>query len=395
MALLVLFFAMLLMLYFMINDTYWVNENGEEVHGISVIGMAREEKHKWAGMLTGEQIAKVIEENNRINATSENQSDNIQKQNIAYSWKQGFKDIRYLMNYSYGEFQEWSYDTADYLTPERAADFYPNRIRNLQEWLKEGGDGASAFTEKEKNFLMEQYKNLNTPLYYDYHDGWENMLQWAAGMIMITTIVLGFLCAGIFADEFRLKASAVFYSSYHGRRKAVTAKIKAGFLIVTAVYWISVLIYSAIILGIFGAEGINCPIQVTRAGWKSFYNITIGQEYLMILLGGYLGCLFMSALVMLVSAGVRSSLLAVTVPFALIFLPSFLSELKTPALNKILGLMPDQLLQIKMVLTYFNLYEIGGKVFGSIPLLMIIYLPFMLALIPAIYWSYKRHQVMG
>lgn len=392
-SLLVLAALLAVVMYFMISDTIWVNEKGDGEKGFGAIQKLREAKRDWAGMLTEEEICRVIQENNRINNTPEAQSEEIWQQDIAYGWKQGFYDIRNLLVYSYGGFQDYDYYLADTLTPEQAGEFYQNRIKNLEEWLAKEEGGANIFSEKEKAFLMEQYQKLETPLFYDYQDGWKNLFQWAPAMAMITTMVLGFLCAGIFADEFRLKASAVLFSSYHGRKRAVRAKLKAGLLIVTGVYWGIILLYSLIVLGIFGADGAGCPIQSTIAGWKSFYNITNGQAYLLIVMGGYLGCLFMVSLVMLVSAAARSSVLAVTVPFILIFLPSFLSNTDLPLLNRILGLLPDQLLQMNQVVKYFNLYGIGGKVVGAVPVLLAVYLVLTLIVIPVTYRIYRRKQI--
>ena len=81
---------------------------------------------------------------------------------------------------------------------------------------------------------------MKTPLYYDYQAGWKNLFQYSPSIIMILTLVLGFLCAGIFSGEFQLKANAVFYSSYYGRNKAVWAKVKAGAIIITAIRMIEI-----------------------------------------------------------------------------------------------------------------------------------------------------------
>lgn len=392
-ALAVLAFAIIVIVYSLVSQTYWVNENGEMETGFGTIRKIKEAKQEWSGSLTENQIARVIEEKNRINATPQHQSEDMRQQEIAYSWTQGFQDITYLLNYAYGDFQTWDYTVADSLTPDMASDFYPNRMKSLKKWLEEEEGGANLFTDKEKAFLMEQYENLETPFFYEYQEGWKNLFQWASGIAMITALVLGFLCAGIFADEFRQKASAIFYSSYHGRGKAIWTKVTAGLLTVTAVYWAAMLAYSAAVLGIFGIEGSNCPIQSTMVGWKSFYQITNGQEYLMILFGGYLGCLFMTGAVMLVSAAAKSSLLAVTIPFLMIILPSLLMSMNSPTLNKILGLLPDQLLQISSVVKYFNLYEIGGEIFGAVPILAAVYLLLTFILIPMMYFTYKKHQV--
>lgn len=383
--------VLILVLYFMLSDTWYTNSSGNRQTGFAAIAGQKAAVREWSGLLTEERFAQVIEENHRINSSKEHQSEDVQQQNIAYSRKQGIKDILYTMGFAYGSFQDWNYAAADSLTKEQASEFYPNRVIRLKEWL--AGEGADGFREKEKQYLIRQYEALETPYYYEYQDGWKNLFQWSPTIIMITTLVLAYLCAGIFADEFRLKAGSVFYSSCYGRGKAVRAKVKAGFLIATAMYWMEMLLYSAVVLEIYGTQGINCPIQSTMSGWKSFYNITNGQEYLLVLFGGYLGCIFMTALVMLVSAAAKSSLLAVMVPFVLIFLPSFLGEIRHPLMQKILGLLPDQLLQMNAVVKYFNLYGIGGKITGAAPVLLVLYSVLLVIVAPVIYVTYRRKQV--
>ena len=64
-----------------------------------------------------------------------------------------------------------------------------------------------------------------------------------------------------------------------------------------------------------------------------------------------------------------------------------------PLLNKILGLLPDQMLQMNQVVKFFNLYEIGGKVFCAVPILIISYSILLLLIVPVIYFIYRRKEV--
>ena len=210
---------------------------------------------------------------------------------------------------------------------------------------------------------------------------------------MITMLVLGYLLAGIFANEFTWKADAIFFSTIYGRNKAVSAKIKAGFNITTVIYWAMMFLYSAVVLMYHGIDGWNCPVQVGKFGWKCFYNIKVWQEYLLIIAGGYVGCLFIAFLTMWVSAKTRSAVLSVMVPFVIIFIPSFVSNIDSNAVNKILGLLPDRLLQVYDALKYFDLYDLGGKVVGAIPILFVLYGMLAVVLIPVIYREYRFKQV--
>lgn len=212
--------------------------------------------------------------------------------------------------------------------------------------------------------------------------------------MIITVLILGFLVSGIFPGEARLKADSIYFSSYYGRGKATLAKIKAGFFMITICYWIVMLLYSSVVLGALGASGADCVIQTGMDGWKSYYHLTYWQEYLMILFGGYLGSVFISALAMLVSIKTDSAVIAVTIPFLVIFLPSFLRGKTFAFAEKVIGVMPDQFLQLNLALDDFNLYHIGGKITGAIPVIFVLYLLLTLIIVPLCYFIYRKKPVL-
>lgn len=371
-----------------INSSTWVNEKGEEEKGFRAIQKLKEVKSEWSGPLIKDRIAQVINENARINATPEAQSEDIQQQNMAYGWKQGFNDIRELINNSFCAFREYNYYKVDSLSASDAGSFYPNRMASLKRWLD--GEAKFYYTEPEKEFFISKYEKMKEPLHYEYMEGWKYLFEYAATMLMIMAIIIGVLIAPVFSCEKQLNSDAVFYAAYHGRGRAIIAKIKAGFFITTIIYWSMILIYTCAVLGIFGVSGANCRIQAADV-WKSFYNITNLQEYLIVIFGGYVGCVFMAALTMFVSAKSKSTVLAAIVPFILIFAPSVLGILDNRLLSKILGLFPDQLLQMNVVIKLFNVYDIGGIVVGAAGLLFAIYLVLTLILQPVIFLVYRKN----
>ena len=161
-------------------------------------------------------------------------------------------------------------------------------------------------------------------------------------------LTLNFVVAGIFSGEFSYKADSVFYASCHGRGKAVAAKLGAGLLFITFVYFAMTLLYSGIVLAVFGTDGAGLLIQASPMGWKSFYLITNWQKYLLIVFGGYIGTLFILLLTMLVSA------------------------------------------RTNQTASLFALYQIGGKVVGSLHVLPVLYGGLALLLIPIVYQVYRR-----
>ena len=206
--------------------------------------------------------------------------------------------------------------------------------------------------------------------------------------IMVSALLLGYLCAGIFANEYRWKADSVFFSARHGRDRAVWAKIKAGFLLVTGLYWAAVLVYSLVGLGILGFEGWNCQLQIDL--WKSFYRMRLWQAWVLTAVGGYIGNLVFAFFTMWVSAKTRSAVFASTVPFLLAFVPNFLENLNIDTISKLLGLFPDKLLQIYQALRYFYVYDLGFGVFNAMELQLLLWTVLTLALVPLMYRQFRR-----
>lgn len=394
---LVLMAAVVLVTFYIAGPSVeWVNEQGNEERGFHAVQKLRAAKKEWAGVLDEEKLQAVIRENRRIVATPEYQSKDYQQNDIAYSWRQGISDICNLLKFSFADgFRSYDYRRADSLVPEQAKDFYSNRVRLLKDWLNDPTDEAyDRFTEGEKAFLISRYEAMETPLTYDYTTGWDQIMEYSTTIAMFCAMILGYLLAGIFSNEFKWRSDSIFFSSLHGRNQAVKAKIQAGFLLVTLIYWISMLSFSLLTLFYLGFDGWNCPIQVSFWKWKSFYNITVGEHYLMVLFGGYLGNLVISFLVMWVSAKSKSSLLAVTVPYAVVFLPTFLQYFEnSKILGTLLSLFPERLLSIGSNITRFDLLSLGSHVIGTLPVCFLLYSILTLILVPILYRTYRHKQI--
>lgn len=388
--LLILTVVLIIVSYFAVTYVDYVDEDGNNRTGIIAVRSLRDMKNQWAGYITEDVLREVIVQNALVNASAEYQSNDVQENNKAYSKKQGFSDIRDMINHAFCGFREYNYYRADSVTTEEVSEFYARRVSNLEEWLY-SDEAKEQFTDMEKQFLIKQYERLETPLYYEYADGWIALLEYAPSIIMLTVLITSFFVSGIFSNEFQLKADSIYFSTKYGRNKAVKSKVEAGFIIITIIYWVVVLLYSAIVLGILGADGANCAIQAGFGSWKSFYNITYFENCLLTMMGGYIGSLFILTISMLISAKTKSTVLSVTVPFIFVFLPSFLSGFS--ALTEILGLLPDQLLQMNVAIKYFNLYQFGDKVIGAAPIIMILYSVLYVFMLPILYRVYQKAEI--
>lgn len=389
-ALVLLFAVLLLVSVIAIDKVEYVDQKGNDSTGMKAARNLQKEKNKWSGYLTEDVLSKVITENTKINQSDEYLSKNVSENNKAYAKQQGFSDIRNIINSAFGDFQEYDYYKVDSVKASEVGHLYEKRMTGLKEWLKTD-EAKDNFSNAKKQYLIGQYKKLKTPFYYEYADGWKALLECAPSIIMIAVLIIGFLVVGIFSDEFQLKADSIFFTSKLGKGKAIRAKIGAGLAIITMLYWGVMLLYSMIVLTVLGTGGAKCMIQTGFEYWKSFYHLTYFQTYLLTLVGGYFGSLFILTCAMFFSAKTRSTVVAVVIPFVFIFIPSFLTAI--PALSNILGLLPDQLLKINEVLKFFNLYQLDGKVAGALPILMIVYFVFFCILLPILYMTYQKTEI--
>ncbi len=371
------------------------DENAEDsvrrISGYAAAQRLREDAAQYEGALTPEILRRVIEDNQRLLSMPRAQTHEPADENYIYCLKQGYKDIKQLFAVAYEGFQGYDYYAIDRLTPADADSFYPLRIQNLSDWLALP-ENEDTYTPAQRDFILHRYEELDTPLTYHPYMGWNAVFDQAPTVLMIMTFLLGFLLSELFAGESRLKTDVILCSCYHGRKKAVWAKVKAGLILTNAVYWGCMLVFSGVLLLALGTSGGDCPVQITMSGWKSIYNITVFQKYLLILVGGWLGVSFTALLSMLVSAKTRSATLAVAVPFLLIFLPQIVAGFagSSSYLSKILGLLPDHLLQVSVSMSYFNLYTLGGRVFAELEITPWLYLMLCLLLVPMVYRVYRK-----
>lgn len=377
---------------FLNYGTEWVNEEGQQENGLTAVHKRQEAQNKWEGYVNQEMLTKVIQENARINATPEAQSSNVRKRDIAFGWKQGFDPIRELINHFCApNFRSYDYYRADGISGISEDTFYANRIKLLKDWLNDQSDvGYSRYSEAEKQYLISQYENLETPFYFDYFDGWYQLLEGSVYIPSMGILIFGFLLAGIFANEFKWKTDAIYFSTVHGRTRATSDKIKAGLLLVSVLYWAAMLVYSIFTLGYLGFEGGNCVIQFRV--WKSPYNITMWQAWILCLMGGYVGNLFLSVLTMYISAKTKSSVIAVITPFVCLFIPSFLQGI-ADWLDVAVSMLPDSLLLFYQNLGTFNLITIFGKVFRALDVCLPLYALLTMILVPVIYQEFRKKQV--
>ena len=367
-----------------IKDVQYITNSGEQLTGISAGQHLREDIEKWEGTLDDDLLKKVIQKNDEINKKSSGDE--------AYRQKQGIDGIREMINVSFSGMNNYDYYVADNISENEVGNLYEKRISGLKDWLN-SEDVKGTFTQEEEQYLIDKFEELETPFYYEYTEGWKALLDspFLPTLLLIVVVGIGFLVSGIFSDEFRYKAESIFYSTKLGRNKAIMSKMGAGCLTITVVYWASMILYSLIILFALGFDGMDSTIQSGATNWFSMYNLTYLQAYLLVMIGGYIGCFFILMLSMFVSAVSRSTVFEITIPFIFACIPMFLGRISFFA--RIITLFPDMLLRINMEFKSFLLYSVGGHITSVYGILFPCYFILSLVFIPLIYQVYKKLEV--
>lgn len=373
-------------------EIWYVNDSGDTKKGVTAAHKLRDAKGEWEGLLTEERLSQAITELNRVNTSPEARSSDIQQNNIAFSQTQGLTDIRDMFNESFRGFGQYDYYIADSLTEKDAADFYSNRADALSEWLYEGA-GASLYANDEKEYIKKQYDDIKTPFDYECADGWKMLIQSSPMVLMLMAFVIIFLSSGIFPGEYTLRADPVLFASKYGRDKAVRSKIWAGVIMVSVIYAAVMLIYTVSLLALLGAGGGGSPLQTSFGMWTSMYNVSIAEAYVLIVICGYAGMLFISLLSMFMSVKTRSAVISVVIPFVIMFVPLYIPDGVPGIVKKIFALMPDQTLQVSLALGKFTVYGIGDVMTGAVNILPVLYVILIFICIPLIYFSYRRITV--
>ena len=135
-ALLILFFAMIAASFVSIYGIRYVDEKGVSKYGISAVKKLKEEKGKWEGNIDEALLTRVIHENERINGGVDTRTQSLEEQNVNFNQKQGFDDIRQLINRAFsGGFRKYDYYSIDTVGENEVGSLYEKRIDNLSNWF--------------------------------------------------------------------------------------------------------------------------------------------------------------------------------------------------------------------------------------------------------------------
>jgi len=347
--------------------------------GITASRSLAADRNRWKGELTADKVAEVVKSRKEL---TEKYPEGIPDTEYGKTIQSYDDIINFVINILTPD-SDYDDSVLYQLTDEKVNNIYTEYERNIQKMLKDYGK-----TLEQKEFLAKQYKKVKMPLAYEAKDSWDTMTLYAETYGIVLAVFIGFLAAGIFAEEFQTRAEAVFFYTKYGRSKATKSKIVAGILMTTIVYWVGIGMLSLISFGVMGVSGFNTPYQIDQP--YSIYSMTYGQYYLLILLCGYIACLFAALLTMLITAKMHTASVAICVPFFMYCMIPFIGR-ALPSFTTFFKLTPNVLMNIIESAKDPTIFQIGNIVFRQIPFVMLIYIVVSVILLPFVYRSYCRY----
>ncbi len=384
-ALLLLLAILLYTAFSMIHDVSCPGPEGDMLQGLEAAAFMRRSQKDYTGLMDEVMLRRVVEENARLNAIYEDK---------AVWYKTPFSPVRDLISWTFvPSYRDFDYYAIDRLSPGEAAGLYERRVALVRDYLQ-SGEGARLYSRSEAALILRRMEALETPAAVGYTKGWDTLIQSSGLMLILASPVLAYLVSGLFSQERALRADAIFFSSRHGRKKAVAAKVKAGLLTVSALYLVLELALAVLVLSLLGTEGAGCSVQANIFSWRSgLYDLSFFEAWLLHLACGAIGVLFLALLTMLVSAAFNSTPLAAAAAFLPTLLTVFISASSLSALNRLLYWMPEGLFLLRDELSFeAGFLQLGSLVWPMLPVLMVFYGLICLALPPCLYQIYRKKQ---
>ena len=354
-------------------SVYYVDQTGTSHRGLTAPGALTKDKSRWNGPLTDSVLLEIVKKQQNIEVKNKSNGPNPVYGRIG----QSYRDIEEFINQTLCYGTDYNPDAINQVSLETAGRLNELRKENIDSLIDEYGTTAA-----KREYLKRQFAKVKTPLEYEPSDAFRITGPFASAYGLLLVLVISFLTVGVFSDEMNSESRFVYYSTKYGPTRGAAAKILAVFIIATMLYWSGMLLMSLISFGGMGTGGAFASIQTESP--YSMYGLNFLERYLLILLSGYVACLFSAGMTMLLIVKTKSAISAVSISFLLF--TGFPLVAGNGRLGNFRMLTPDRLFYVQDNMNIPCVYQFGNIVCSQSMLLLMIY---SLLLIPVIAVSYQ------
>ena len=186
-----------------IGSMSYTDEEGQSHTGIEAGRLLAEDINQWKGDLTTEKISEVI---NSYKELSAKYPDGIPDTEWGKQ-VQSYYDIKDFVIKIMTPDSEWDESVLSQLSDEQLQDIYTIYQDNMKKMAEEYGT-----TPEKRSYLESIYEKVEIPLTFEAKDSWDTMTMYAQTYVLLMTVIIGFLAAGIFSGEFRSGTEDVFFN---------------------------------------------------------------------------------------------------------------------------------------------------------------------------------------
>ena len=272
-----------------------------------------------------------------------------------------------------------------YVDSAKLTDFYQRRQAALEDFLHLQGQGVG----EERAMLLAMNDKVDEPFRYGWVRGWQFVLGSAlADLGVIMAVFLAIVLAPTFSGEWHSNTAPLLLTMDRGWRRLARAKVLSGLAFAVELFMLLAAGGVAAQLIYLGTAGWDMPIQTIKLLAVAPMNMLQAEiyEYAFALLGaiGFAG------VVMLLSALVKSNVLALLFSLAAVYGPMAIAQYLPYGLQSALGLLP--LVGSATDIFRTNTFHIFGRYIWSPYLPITVPVLFGLACVPFAVRRWSRRQ---
>jgi hypothetical protein len=227
-------------------------------------------------------------------------------------------------------------------------------------------DSKNNYTDTEIARFMDKAGDLSV-ISMGYSEGWKVLAENMGGFGILLNIVITVLILPLFGRDSGVQMEELVRSARFGQKRLNLSRILSAYLAATVLYFASMMIYFNILMMPFGFEGGNQPIQSNVRAFFSLYNITYLQQFMINLLVGYLGLIFMVSAALMVTIILKNLLASASLIAIFYIMLIVIDQLYVYEINHwFANFMPVHMTEFWHFYTGNELYRIWGR---SIPCL--------------------------
>ncbi|MEN8907744.1 MAG: hypothetical protein ABF289_17480 [Clostridiales bacterium] len=366
-------------------------KNIEYVHGFEAIKLKKEATAKYEGYLDEKKIMDIKNYNDKIKSNKSNLNDGQISDYANSKYCQPYDDISFLIMSSYSDLNT-SNITIDNFKTNSVGEFYKNRVKLIESNFNVKYSNIN-FSKDDKKTIINFAKNLTTPLYYEYYDGWDMLITNLFEVNVAVILILCFCITFVYLIDYQNGMITVVLTTVNGKSNLCKSKIKASIIFSSLVYTIVTILHTVLILFFYGYSGWDCPIQISSKYWLSIYNLKFYQLYLLGIIVGLCVCVFMIMCTLLFANIFKKSILTLSMSVIVLLVPALIDTSSIPKVFRyIIEISPIKILDILSTIKQPLTYNIFGSIQkGYINYLFLIVISVIL--IPIIYNLYRKQEI--